>query len=782
MLLRLIGYSLSAISVIVLALRPVPVWADTPEYLSHELEVHGNPYARKYVVGDCTGDGYDEILTIGTPGEEGTTDNALLWGFEGQARKAMWQLPVYVGEITSGWVTDLESDGQIELLIGRMDGAEAWIDVYEAPTRRFIRTSERIPTPDYDESGKWSGGFEVEGCFYLDGDGVRDIVCSLTAGRDRKPRCLLALSGANLGIIRRFDTASMVYEVIPCWPSSDPSDLVILLRTNAVGNKNREGTFVDTVSYLYALDREFNMLWFHAAVEHGDSWGADAGDIDSDHGLEVVFSRQSQAGGVLNPYRMEVRDLRTDSLERYLDLPVEISDIEICDLDRDGTPEILAALKDNSIRLYNQHLDLLKSHEEEAPILLRAVVDLDLDGSPEIVLRRGAATLMVMDGDFNHLAMREFTAEVRRVDHALVNASTRYLLARAANHMHYMSYKPAGPFALGASGRWMITWFWVTVGVLGGVGIGVLIAGARWRPKKTSKRALEARRARDQLLSALSAFGHSGVARSNLERLAQYCEAGPGVKGAKRTAYMQRLTDITENYRGFTRGMLERIVALSGHPGSSKSFDVNKLRSNLQRLDRLIPSEGFIGELDGADGDKISESARALLGEVKSLRRGLLDSYRTDVIGALCRVVAAARERLQRLGVEHLEMIFRSGGVAHVDEEALKTSLEILLVNAAEAMKGSERRELRVEVDGGGGRILLTVSDTGCGLEREDWERIFERDVTTKGDGHGLGLYHARETLGRYGSTVHVDRSEIGVGTVMLIRLKAVPEAEVAQE
>jgi C4-dicarboxylate-specific signal transduction histidine kinase len=199
------------------------------------------------------------------------------------------------------------------------------------------------------------------------------------------------------------------------------------------------------------------------------------------------------------------------------------------------------------------------------------------------------------------------------------------------------------------------------------------------------------------------------------------------------------------------------------------------LKKQVEVLDAIILPRtrwGAAAEFSDADAAKISSGARAILDSTKTLRRDLLASYRTEVPAVVCRVLSAMRERFEGYGIDRVFSSFEGDGLAQVDEEGLKTCLEILITNAAEAMEHSDRRELKLTTDSTGTNLLVKVMDSGSGLERGTWEQIFERDFSTKGPGRGLGLYHVRQTLAKYGGSVRVESSALDQGTVMTVSLR----------
>ena len=98
-------------------------------------------------------------------------------------------------------------------------------------------------------------------------------------------------------------------------------------------------------------------------------------------------------------------------------------------------------------------------------------------------------------------------------------------------------------------------------------------------------------------------------------------------------------------------------------------------------------------------------------------------------------------------------------------------TIENLVKNAIDAMKG--KGKLSVEIVNETNLVKILVSDTGKGIPKNQFTRVFEPGFTTKRRGWGLGLSLTKRIVEEYHKgKIKVAHSEIGKGTTMQVSFK----------
>ena len=103
-----------------------------------------------------------------------------------------------------------------------------------------------------------------------------------------------------------------------------------------------------------------------------------------------------------------------------------------------------------------------------------------------------------------------------------------------------------------------------------------------------------------------------------------------------------------------------------------------------------------------------------------------------------------------------------------VDPRQMGQVLGNLVLNAYQAMPEGGELILRARVEEG--QVALSVADTGCGISRENLEKLFEPLFTTKVRGIGLGLALSRNLVEANGGSIEVE-SEVGKGSTFTVLL-----------
>ena len=240
------------------------------------------------------------------------------------------------------------------------------------------------------------------------------------------------------------------------------------------------------------------------------------------------------------------------------------------------------------------------------------------------------------------------------------------------------------------------------------------------------------------------------------------------------------IEDVTERKRLEGQLLQSQKLDAVGRLAGGVAHDFNNLLT-------IILAQATLGARSTADGrvtaafTDITDAARRGAG----LTRQLLAFSRKQVIEPkivdLAVLVGDVVHLLGRLLGEHVEIRYEcrpGAGPVRIDPSQVEQIVINLAVNARDAMPDGGTLTITVEPgslhasDDAGDGVLLTLTDTGVGMDEDVQKHLFEPFFTTKerGKGTGLGLATVHAAVSQAGGQIDVS-STLGVGTTFRVWL-----------
>ena len=223
-----------------------------------------------------------------------------------------------------------------------------------------------------------------------------------------------------------------------------------------------------------------------------------------------------------------------------------------------------------------------------------------------------------------------------------------------------------------------------------------------------------------------------------------------------------------------------------GRLAGGVAHDFNNLLTVITSYSQLLLEEMAAADPRRADLEEIQRAATGAAG----LTRQLLAFSRQQVLEPrvlnLNDVLSAAGKMLHRLIGEDVALQLTLApdlGNVTADPGQIEQVIMNLAVNARDAMPDGGKLTIEtanIDLDASyaaqhavvapGPYVLVTVTDTGCGMDEPTKARLFEPFFTTKPAGNGLGLYAVARHVGALGGSIQCDSSP-GQGTSFTIQL-----------
>jgi len=257
-----------------------------------------------------------------------------------------------------------------------------------------------------------------------------------------------------------------------------------------------------------------------------------------------------------------------------------------------------------------------------------------------------------------------------------------------------------------------------------------------------------------------------------------------------------------DRFLGFARDITDRKSLEKQFRQAQKMEAVGQMAGGVahdfNNLLQIISGYAELAEMSLAPEDKLTPS---ILEISKAAHRGkglisqLLAFSRRQIIQPMDldinKVLDPMQKMIRGLIAENIDLDVIKGrelGTVHVDRGMIEQVLMNLCVNARDAMSDGGKLIIETEnvlIDGEytrihawatpGRYVLLSVTDTGCGMPRKTLDRIFEPFFTTKeiSKGTGLGLSMVFGIIKQHNGHITA-YSEVGKGTIFKVYLPTV--------
>ncbi len=232
------------------------------------------------------------------------------------------------------------------------------------------------------------------------------------------------------------------------------------------------------------------------------------------------------------------------------------------------------------------------------------------------------------------------------------------------------------------------------------------------------------------------------------------------------TATMEQAASVAESERSKAVSMLAAEVAHEiGNP-------LNSLYLHLQFLQRLLKNPGA----NLADASQEVAEARSEVERLDAIINQFLHALRPgkpvfEPLDLKSLVLDSLNFMRQEITDRKIQLEFYWGeNVPQINGDAnqLKQAFYNLARNAMQAMPSGGKLTVRCSADDS--FVMLSVSDSGCGIKPENMQKIFRPFFTTKNAGTGLGLMIVERIVREHGGSLAVDSRE-NVGTTFTISL-----------
>jgi len=255
--------------------------------------------------------------------------------------------------------------------------------------------------------------------------------------------------------------------------------------------------------------------------------------------------------------------------------------------------------------------------------------------------------------------------------------------------------------------------------------------------------------------------------------LAEQKRAQEGLRASERSllqtqaelAHVNRVTTMGQ----FTASMSHEVMQPIAAAITNARTALRLLRSQPSDEEAVRRALGRIVD-DGNRAADVVERIRALFKKAPPRKDDL------KINEAVLEVIALTQDEVVRHGVSVEAQLSEGLPLIQGDRVQLKQVIINLIINAVEAMSGVAKGSRTVLISTGqeaSAGVLVSVQDSGSGLDVEHLDRLFDAFYTTKPSGMGMGLSICRSIIEAHGGRIWASRN-VGPGATFQFTLPVV--------
>ena len=227
---------------------------------------------------------------------------------------------------------------------------------------------------------------------------------------------------------------------------------------------------------------------------------------------------------------------------------------------------------------------------------------------------------------------------------------------------------------------------------------------------------------------------------------------------------------------------LAELSKLTGHLAHEVKNPLSTIKVNLKLIAENLADAASECKFDGADKENFDRPLRKIdiiakeLDRVEQILadflrytgRGQLQTQSVDINELVSDMADFYSPQAHSHSIKIRMTLCKESLVCRIDTGMIKQVILNLFINAQQSMDAGG--ELMIRTEKADDFAVIQVSDTGCGIDSEKIENIFDAYYSTTPQGSGLGLATAKKNIEEHGGAISVV-SERAKGTAFTVKL-----------